>query len=394
MNPTRNRRSGVEDLWTKKGTKEPTRLHGQGMRWRARYVDDDGREQTKRFQRKRDAEDWLDEVTADLVTGTYVQPAKKKVLVKELAEGWYATKGELKPKTLEGYRGLLDTLVLPRWETVAVGDVTHEAVQAWISDMRSKGVRDTEKGLSASRTIQAYQVLRGVLDYAVKRRHIPLNPAVGVDLPRKVTLERRYLTHRQVEDLAAGMGEWRVLTLVLAYTGLRWGEAVALRARNVDLARGRIQVTGSVTRVGKELVEGPPKSHAHRSVPVPAFLVEELRPVVEELNDEDLVFESPIGGFLTSWAYRSKFDVARPIAGMTPHDLRHTAASLAIQSGANIKAVQRMLGHATATLTLDRYGHLFDDDLDHLAANLGESRAYSLRTEEEKKKVIPLRNTV
>lgn len=390
----RNRRSGVEDLWTSKRTGEPSKLHGQGMRWRARYVDDDGREQTKRFPRKRDAEGWLDETTAELVTGTYVQPAKKKIVVKELAEGWYGTKAELKPKTLEGYRGLLDTLVLPRWENMPVGDVTHEAVQAWIADMRTKGVRDTKNGLSASRTIQAYQVLRGILDYAVKRRHIAVNPSLGVDLPRKVALERRYLTHRQVEDLAASMGEWRVLTLVLAYTGLRWGEAVALRARRIDLERGRIEVSESVTRVGRSLVVGPPKSHAHRSVPVPAFLVDELRPLIEELEDDDLVFESPIGGYLTSWTYRSKFDAARPVTEMTPHDLRHTAASLAISAGANVKAVQRMLGHATATLTLDRYGHLFDDDLDHLAANLGESRAYSLRTEEEKKKVVPIRKTV
>ena len=234
-------------------------------------------------------------------------------------------------------------------------------------------------------------MLRGVLDYAVKRRHIAVNPALGVDLPRKVTLERRYLTHRQVEDLAAQMGEWRLLTQTLAYTGLRWGEAVALRVRRVDLDRGRIEVAESVTRVGKELVVGPPKSHAHRSVPVPAFLVEELRPVLEELDGDDLVFESPIGGYLTSWTYRSKFDVARPYEEMTPHDLRHTAASLAIQSGANIKAVQRMLGHATATLTLDRYGHLFDDDLDHLAANLAEARAYSLRTPEGQRKVVPIK---
>ncbi|WP_159077999.1 MULTISPECIES: site-specific integrase [unclassified Dietzia] len=183
---------------------------------------------------------------------------------------------------------------------------------------------------------------------------------------------------------------------MLAYTGLRWGEAVELCARRVDLDRGRIEVAESATRVGRELVVGPPKSYAHRSVPVPvpAFLVEELRPLIEELDEDELVFEAPIGGFLTSWTYRSRFDAARPYKEMTPHDLRHSAASMAIQAGANIKAVQRMLGHATATLTLDRYGHLFDDDLDHLAANLGESRAYSLRTEGEKKTVVPIKNAV
>lgn len=388
---SRNRRSGVEDLWTNKRTGQPTGLHGRGMRWRVRYVDDDGRETTKRFRRRVDAQNWLDETVADLVTGTYVAPARKRSTIDDLAEGWISTKAELKPKTLEGYRGILDTLVLPKWGQIQVGDITHERVQSWISEMRSSGVRNTEKGLSASRTIQAYQVLRQVLQYAVKRRHIAVNPALDVELPRKVQIERKYLSHRQVEDLAAEMGEWRVLTLVLAYTGLRWGEAVALRSHNVDLDRGRLSVTESVTRVGRELVVGPPKSHAHRSVPVPGFLVDELREHLEGVDGGELVFPAPIGGYLTAWTYRTLFDAARPIPELTPHDLRHTAASLAISAGANVKAVQRMLGHATATLTLDRYGHLFDDDLDHLAANLAEARAYSLRTPEGKRKVVPIK---
>ena len=169
---------------------------------------------------------------------------------------------------------------------------------------------------------------------------------------------------------------------------------MALRARNVDLDRGRVTVVESVTRVGKELVPGPPKSHAHRSVPLAPFLVDELRPLLEGMGEEDLVFAGADGSFLTSWAFRSKFDTARPFPALTPHDLRHTAASLAIQAGANVKAVQRMLGHATATLTLDRYGHLFDDDLDRLADALAETRADALRTDEDRKKVVSIRKTL
>lgn len=389
----RNRRAGVEDRWLRAdGTESAS--HGKGLRWRARFVDGAGKERVKGFRRKADAQRWLDDQTTAIVSGTYVDPAASAVTVKDLAEAWYATKSELKPKTLEGYRGLLDALILPKWADMRVGDVTEEAVQAWIGELRSSGVRFTDKGLSASRTIQAHQTLNAVMKYAVRRKHLVVNQVADVELPRKVAVERRYLTHRQVEALATGVGECRVLTLVLAYTGLRWGEAVALRARNVDLERGRATVAESVTRVGSKLVPGPPKSHAHRSVPLAPFLVEELRPILKGMDEEGLVFAGADGSFLTAWAYRSKFDLARPFQDLTPHDLRHTAASLAIQSGANIKAVQRMLGHATATLTLDRYGHLFDDDLDRLADALAETRADALRTDEEKKKVIPLRKTV
>lgn len=387
----RNRRSGVEDLWTSKRTKQPTKLHGHGMRWRARHVDDDGHEHTKRFARKLDAQAWLDEQTAAKVSGRFVANSRSRITISELAESWIGTKTERKPKTVAGYRSLLDTLVLPRWGSTSVGEVKHEQVQAWITEMRSKGVRNESKGLSASRVIQAYQVLNGVLKYAVRLQRIAVNPADGIELPSKTITERVFLSHRQVDQLVSDMEQWAPLTLFLAYTGLRWGEATALRARNVDLARGRVQVTESVTRVGKDKIAGPPKTHAHRSVPMPDFVTEIVEEEMRGLDDDELVFGHPAGGYLTVEVYRSTFDKHRPDARMTPHDLRHTAASLAIQAGANVKAVQRMLGHATATMTLDRYGHLFDDDLDVLAKHLSEARAYSLRTEGAKSNVVPMK---
>ncbi len=394
MTAKRNRRAGVEDLW-RKSDGAPSKLNGAGLRWRARYVDESGAERSKRFRAKAGAQTWLDSQTAAIVTGTYVDPRRSAVTVRELAEGWYASKADLTPKTKLSYRSLLDTLVLPQWGDRAVRDVDHNAVQVWIAKLRTGGVRFAHRPLSASRVIQAHNVLSAVLDRAVRQRYLTSNPAKAVELPRKPVGDRRYLTHGEVEALADAIGdEYRLLVLTFAYTGLRWGEAVALRARNVNTERGRIEVVTSVTRVGSQLVEGDPKTHARRSVPVPDFLCAKLGSALAGSDGDALVFPGPDGKTLVDNYFRYRFDQATKragVAGLVPHELRHTAASIAIASGANIKAVQRMLGHATATMTLDKYGHLYDDDLTALATAVSRSRAYSLRTGADNRTVVPMR---
>ena len=162
-----------------------------------------------------------------------------------------------------------------------------------------------------------------------------------------------------------------MLVLTLGYCGLRWGELAALRVRHVDLARGRIEVSEAVTDVNGQMVFGTPKSHQARWLPVPRFLRVELAEQVAGKGRDDLVFPSPQGSVLRVQNFRRRcFDRAAiqvGLEGLVPHELRHTAASLAIASGATVKSVQRMLGHASATLTLDRYGHLFADELDVVA---------------------------
>jgi integrase len=129
-----------------------------------------------------------------------------------------------------------------------------------------------------------------------------------------------------------------------------------------------------VTEVNGELVFGTPKSHQARWLPVPAFLLEELRQAGADKGRDELVFASPQGAVLRVATFRrGYFDRAAKeigVPGLVPHELRHTAASLAISAGATVKSVQRMLGHASATLTLDRYGHLFPDELDDVARRM------------------------
>ncbi len=172
----------------------------------------------------------------------------------------------------------------------------------------------------------------------------------------------------------------------LAYTGLRWGEAVGLRVNNVDLLRRRVLVRANAVNVRGTIVPGTPKTHESRSVPFPAFLAQSLAKQCEGKSRDQLVFgdgstftptpRQGDGWFAGARNRSVKIDPSFPSA-LTLHDLRHTAASLAISAGANVKAVQRMLGHASAAMTLDTYADLFDDDLDAVAEALDLAKAGS-----------------
>jgi integrase len=216
-----------------------------------------------------------------------------------------------------------------------------------------------------------HRVFSLMLDLAVQDGRVARNAARGVRLPKLAKTEKRFLTHDQVRNLADAAGPYRLVVLLLAYCGLRWGELAALRVRRVDLMRCRLTVAEALTEVRGRLVWRTPKSHQVRSVPIPRFLVDELMAHLAGRDPDALVVLGPRGGVLRNLNFRrDHFDPAATAAGlngMTPHELRHTAASLAVAAGANVKAVQRMLGHASAAMTLDVYAGLFDDDLDGVA---------------------------
>ena len=340
-------------------------------RWRARYRDSAGREHSRHFKRKVDAQRWLDEVTTAVTTGMYVDPGRSRITVGEWSRRWLETKVDLKPSTRARYEGLLRVNVLPRWGEIRLADVTHEGVAAWIADL-------TASGLSAATVRQAHRVLSLTFSLAVRDGRLARNPADHVPLPRAAKHEKVFLTVDQVEQLADAAGEYRLVILFLAYTGLRFGELSALRVRRLDLMRRRAEIVEAVAEVGGRAVLSTPKSHQVRSVPIPRFLVDVLAQHVAGQNPDDFVFTSPRGGQLRLQNFRhAVFDRAARTAGLdrlTPHGLRHTAASLAITSGADVKIVQQMLGHASATMTLDLYGHLYGDRLDEVADRMDALR--------------------
>lgn len=341
--------------------------------WRARYRDDAGREHERVFRRKVDATNWLAATTSSLVTGTHVDPGRARMTVGAWADRWLATKVGVKGSTLHGYEGLLRVWVLPRWSAVPLTRVTNADVAAWVALM----VGD---GLSPSRVRAAHQLLHAMLKAAVRDRRLAVNPATDVDLPRIVKIEHHYLTHGEVADLAARCGHYETLVLTLAYTGIRWGEAAALTCGRVDLERRRLRVAVSLSEVG--MVTGTPKTHQARPVPFPGFLGERLAGLVADRPAGALVFSGPSGGVLRGSNFRRRvFDPAATAMGLdvVPHDLRHTAASLAVAAGASVKGVQAMLGHKSAAMTLDIYADLWPDELDAVAGRLDEARTISQR---------------
>ncbi len=353
---------------------ESSANHGKGSRWRARYVDENGKEHAHGFGRKVDAQNWLNKQVSDQVTGTWTDPALSVVTFGAMAQRWLSTKANRSAKTVAGCRSLLGTVVLPRWRDVPLREVRYDDLQVWITGLSVDGsVRFEGKGLSATRVRQAHQLVGAVLNFAVKAKHLPANPADGVELPRLPESEQRYLTHEQLHRVAVASGRMRTLVLLLGYCGLRFGEATALRVADVDVKTRRIRVRRSVTYVRKTgLVEGPTKNHTARTVPMPAFLARLLATEIADRDADALVFESARGGgYLTlgqaRYAFAKATAVVGGIDGVRLHDLRHTCASLAISARANVKVVQKLLGHKTAVLTLDRYGHLFPDDLDAVA---------------------------
>jgi integrase len=241
-------------------------------------------------------------------------------------------------------------------------------------------------GLSAKRARKAHQVLAQVLDAAVDGGRLARNVAAGVKLPKAQRREMGFLDAVQVEALADAIDpRYPTLVRVAAYTGLRPCELVALRVGRLDLLRGTVRVTEAAPEVAGRLEWGGVKTHEARTVRLPRFLSEELGAYLagRPHGPDDLVFTAPLGGplreskFVPGYFKPAVRAVGLP-ATLRFYDLRHTAASLLIREGASVKAVQKQLGHATASITLDTYGHLFPDELDQLAERLEDVRARAL----------------
>lgn len=348
--------------------------------WQVRWRDPAGQQKAKNFGRAKDAKDWCTQLDVDLRDGDYLDPARGRIAVAVLAPKWLAAQGHLKATTAARYAQQLNKHILPRWGATPVGRVVFEDVAAWVGELETE--------LSAASVRDIFRVFSLLLDFAVKAKRIRRNPAAGVKLPRARKSAKRYLTHQQVVALADAAGDYRPWVLLAAYTGLRFGELAALRVGRVDLMRRRITVAEAVAEVKGKLVWSTPKSHQTRTVPIGSMLADELAGVVAGKGPEDLLFTTRRGAVLRNLNFRRDvLDQAAKdagVPGLTPHELRHTAASLAVSAGANVKVVQRMLGHESARMTLDVYSDLFEDDLDQVAERMDSAaRVHELCTDAE-----------
>ena len=162
---------------------------------------------------------------------------------------------------------------------------------------------------------------------------------------------------------------------LLAYCGLRWGEATELRPADLDLLRRRITIATNAVRTGDAVVVGTTKRHKSRTVPLTPELIKLMAQRCEGKGRDDLLFPNRAGGYLrpNKWFRAACRRANVPLT--SPHQLRHVCAGLAVQSGASVKAVQAMLGHESAAMTLDIYSGLFDGDLDDIASRMSAAAA-------------------
>lgn len=348
-------------------------------RYRVRYRKPDGTQTDKRgFRRKIDAENWAAEhVTIAKATNSYVDPQGGLRRFGELYEQWLTVRKPFwKPSQLESIEASYRTHVRRQWEDRRIGEISQAELQEWVSDLMSRR--------SASVVLRAKGIVNGVMKRAVKDRLIAENPCEGLELPRKPKRKERrvYLSIHRLIDFADECGnalkigeERRALVVLLGFCGLRWGEAAALRKEDVAIEERKMTIRHSIVTVKGKPVEGTPKSYEMRTLYMPAIVADALAPILERRKRGERVFSDPSGnpireqsasaakGNRTWWPSALKRLGWPQEDWPSPHDLRHTAASIAVHAGANVKGLQRMLGHSSAAMTLDVYADLFDSDL-------------------------------
>ena len=277
----------------------------------------------------------------------------------------------LKPKTRIGYESLLKTRIVPTFGAIPLDAIEGLAIRRWIAEMHAAG-------LSPSRIQQSYRLLSQMLTSAIDCGLLVRNPCARVRIPRGVRTEMSCLTADELERLANAVpAHYRPLIHVLAYGGLRWGEATALRRHRCDLSANRLIVAESLADVNGRVVFGETKTHRVRKTRIPGFLVDELCTHLETIGatPEALLFTAPKGGPLSIANFRQRVWWPALTAAGLPHstrihDLRHTCASLLIRQGVHPKAIQHHLGHSSINITMDRYGHLLPDQYDDLTDRL------------------------
>ncbi|MCW2286933.1 tyrosine-type recombinase/integrase [Leucobacter luti] len=313
---------------------------GQGLRWavtwREPQIDGTAPQRTKDFKLRRDAEALVAELEDDIRTGRYIDPSQRDRPFSELAEAWLLSKGKIKDATYRRYRRDLDNYVLPRWATTPVGAIKRQDIDSWIQQLRAgtapyrfaqskhvnkKKVEPSKLSASSVKGI-ADVAFHAPLRYAVQDGWIGRDPMARVELPRDETLTQKLpaLDYANIELLARKALELTerkddaVLVQMLAYPGPRIGEATALQVRDIDFTAEEAAVnrTWTVDRGGKRKL-GAPKTWEMRGVPLPSFLVEELRVLCKNKEPEDFVFTAPRGGAIDggNWYTRGGRKYAR-----------------------------------------------------------------------------------
>ncbi len=341
-------------------------------RWRARYRHAE-REFAKHFDRKVDAQRWLDEQTAAMVTGKWTDPETARTTVGEWSATWLEGYATRRPSTVRQAKVHLSQ-INAAFGPMQLSAVRPSHVKSWTADLQ-------RAGLAPSYVYALHARLSQLMADAVHDGLLPRNPCshrtspgAGRQRPYVATTEQVWALHDAVpEHLAAAV-------LLGAFVGLRTAEVCGLRVADVDFMRG-------VVNPAVQWPAEPLKTETSRTpIPLPRELALSLSASVQRWGGEFIVTNGR-GGQAPPWSIDRAVRAVRVELGLPEafrfHDLRHYLASLLIASGADVKVVQARLRHKSAKTTLDTYGHLWPDSDESTRAAVGAvlaARADSSRT--------------
>jgi integrase len=342
----------------------------RGGAWQAGYNAADGRQHTKTFAKKGDAQRWVNDMENRKARGEWTNPALSRVQFGEVARQWRST-AVFRETTGDRVDSVLRNHVLPHFERMPIGAVRPSQVQGW--------VKDRSLVMAPASLEVAYRYLGAIFRMAVKDGMIQRSPCVDIKLPEVVKPRVKPPTTEEVLAIHDAMpASLKAIILIGAGTGLRQGEAFGLTVPHVRMLHRLLVVEQQlIIRPGAPPALSPPKTEAsRRQIPIPDVVLEAVARHLEEFpptldlvghvsgQPEPLLFSNGKGGPL----YRSRFNEtlqsachSAGVTGLTFHDFRHYYASLLIRQGESVKVVQARLGHASAQETLDTYAHLWPD---------------------------------
>jgi len=337
-------------------------------RFTARYTDPNGKVCAKNFKLKRDADRWLDEHTADVLTNRYVEPSAGKVTFAHFAEQWRTSQPHHRPGTQEQVERALRLYVYPEIGGRTLASIKPIDVRLLVATMSKK--------IAPSTLRVTYRYVSTIFKAAVTDKKISESPCVKIKLPTVHKTTVKPLPTSTVHAIAESVApHYRALILAAAGTGLRQGELFGLTWDRIDAKAGKITVDRQmIVSRGVKPAFGPPKTEAsYRKVPLPRSVADALNAHLLEFGEgpDRLVFTNDLGDPLR----RSQFGMAwrralarAGLSGIVFHELRHYYASLLIRYGESVNVVQARLGHKSADETLSTYAHLWPDSDDRTRA--------------------------
>lgn len=369
-------------------TREGTITRRGKASWRIKYElprDRMGKRRTayKTVRGKRaDAERELRAILSQIDKGIVVEPSK--VTVAEYLDNWLdnVAAQDLGAKTLERYRGLAKNQIKPHLGTILLQKLTSRDVSGWVQGLRTEGK------LSARSIRHAHGVLRTALTYAAgpDQELLPRNVAVGITLPKLEGNKVQVIEETRIAEtlsLLEGHSLFPIVAVAIG-TGARRGEIAALRWSDLDLDKGTVRIERALEQTKGRIEPKAPKTKAgYRTLSLPAFSIEALRAHRRKqleirmalgagpLPGEHPVFGDVEGNWPNPYSISDRWRDAvknRGLPKVVFHSLRHTHASALIAAGLDVVSVSKRLGHASPTITLSVYAHMFANKDDEAAA--------------------------